>query len=243
MNDFEIMRFLAAIDVDKEVSLVDKLSKMFDYNNDLTPYNISSKVYENRYGARDYAIKRGISKDTYDFFELGYLDGFMVIPIKSHKGTTVGQVGRSTEGKTFLYSKGLKVGKVLFNMNNAKTYSVGIVVESSIDVLKMHSLGYKNVVATLGGSIPDYKMNLLNSYFEKVIVMTDFDKTGRRMGRQIESGFNRDVYYASGRDMVYPYGCKDPGDMTPEQIKKLLDNPMTSYEYQELHGNIDFENK
>ncbi len=122
-----------------------------------------------------------------------------------------------------------------------------------MDALKVHQAGYPNVVAILGGQVSEYKINLLNNYFDRVIIFTDndilkvYDKCkarqckdgcighnpGRDAGKKIRDGFSREVLWAVySSTTIYPHDAKDPGDLTENEIKHCIDNAIPDYEYQ-----------
>ena len=131
-------------------------------------------------------------------------------------------------------SKDLPRSKTMFNIHRAK--KIGdrvIVVESIFDAIRVHQAGFPNVVATLGGHISGQNLNLLNRYFNTVIIMTDADKAGRDLGSTIAYKLsNKNILWAShsyGR--IYPEGVKDAGDMSDEDIKACVTNAISNFEY------------
>lgn len=70
----------------------------------------------------------------------------------------------------------MPIAKVWFNLNRAKRQSgTVIIVEAAFDAMRIHQAGYPNVIAILGGNVSKYKMELLNTYFDTIIIMTDND--------------------------------------------------------------------
>jgi DNA primase len=93
--------------------------------------------------------------------------------------------------------------------------------------MKVHQAGYPNAVGTLGGHVSPFKMQLLNRYFDHIVIMTDADEAGRKLGQQIADGFSREVSW-----VLYPDNVKDAGDMTDEQVNDVIKNAVNNIEYQ-----------
>jgi len=141
---------------------------------------------------------------------------------------------RSISEKKFKNSTNLPKNKTLFNIHRAK--KIGdhvIIVESSFDAIRIHQSGFPNVVATLGGHISTDNINLLNRYFNKIIIMTDADQAGRELGISISNKLkNKDILWASySYGKIYPHDAKDAGDMSEEEIKICIKNAVSDIEY------------
>jgi DNA primase len=169
-------------------------------------------------------------------FKLGYSEaqGMVIVPVHSPNGVPVGLVGRSIAEKKFKNSTNLPKNKTLFNIHRAKRIGDQvIIVESSFDAIRIHQAGFPNVIATLGGHISTDNLNLLNRYFNKVIIMTDADKAGRELGISISNKLkNKDILWASySYGKIYPHDAKDAGDMTENEIKLCINNAVSDIEY------------
>jgi DNA primase len=215
-NDFESIRLVAA----KEAQALDNFDETLN------------SVLE----ARDYFESRGINQESITYFKLGYSEsqGMAIVPVHSPDGIPVGLVGRSISEKKFKNSTNLPKNKTLFNIHRAK--KIGdhvIIVESSFDAIRIHQSGFPNVVATLGGHISTDNINLLNRYFNKIIIMTDADQAGRELGISISNKLkNKDILWASySYGKIYPHDAKDAGDMSEEEIKICIKNAVSDIEY------------
>ena len=113
--------------------------------------------------------ERGLSYDTLMRFEIGFskTKSRIVIPVRNQQYKVVGLIGRAIESSQeprYLYNKGFKRADVLFNIQNAKNYSEVIVVEGSVDAMKVHEAGFPNVVATLGAQVSKNQITLMKKY-------------------------------------------------------------------------------
>jgi DNA primase len=167
--------------------------------------------------AMRYYSGRLVSEDSVKKFGLGFSEkqDMVTIPVHSPDGTEVGFVGRSIEGKDFKNTPGLPKSKVLFNLHRVKTSSKVYVVESSFDAIRLDQCGFP-AVATLGANVSNFQTDLLQKYFNNIIVIADNDEAGGNMKTKIVERLGSRVTVIK-LDKQY----KDIGDMSDEDIKNL----------------------
>lgn len=160
---------------------------------------------------------RLITKESVQKFQLGYSDkrDMVTIPVHSPDGMCVGFVGRSVEGKEFKNSPKLPKSKTLFNIHRVKTSRTVYVVESSFDAIRLDQCGMP-AVATLGASVNNTQIDLLQKYFNDIIVIADNDEAGSGMRDRLVEKLGPRVTVLQ-LDKQY----KDIGDMDDESIKNL----------------------
>lgn len=205
----------------------------------------------------EYMRNRGYSDTTLAFFQVGYSQNkrMVVLPMHDWDGKLVGVIGRSIDKKVYKNSKNLPTKKLLFNAHRAKRVGEKIiVVESAMDVMKLHEAGFKNVVSTNGGFFTEHHQQIINRYFNELVIMTDLDdpeehrsvycrkcedtclghSPGRALGEKIAHTMqHKTIRWASYDHMVvYPHGAKDPGDMTMDEIRQCVDNSISTLEYE-----------
>jgi len=177
--------------------------------------------------AKDYFKYRKIENTSWTKFSLGYSEkqDMVTVPVHSPDGLLVGFVGRSIEGKEFKNTPGLPKAKTLFNLNRIKTADRVYVVESSFDAIRLDQVGLP-AVATLGSNVSNIQIELLQKYFNNIIVVADNDEAGGNMKDKIIEKLGSRV---SVIQLNKEY--KDIGDMPDENIKKLevsFDKDITS---------------
>lgn len=207
--------------------------------------------------AHTYMRERGFTDSTLAYFQIGYSRAkeLVAIPVHDWDGDPVGVIGRTIQGKRFENSKKIPTHKTLFNIHRAKrTGEKVIIVESSLDAMLLHQVGFPNVVATCGGFFTEAHAQLISRYFNEVIIMTDNDdiraharvncnkcpdtclghNPGRALGFKIAERLKhkRIRWAAFDYGVIYPHGAKDPGDMTPEEIKRCVNGAITPTELQ-----------
>jgi DNA primase len=167
--------------------------------------------------AMRYYDGRLITEDSVKKFSLGFSEkqDMVTIPVHSPDGMEVGFVGRSIEGKDFKNTPRLPKSKVLFNLHRVKTSSKVYIVESSFDVIRLDQCGFP-AVATLGANVSNVQIDLLQKYFNNIIVIADNDEAGGNMKSKIVERLGARVSVIQ-LDKQY----KDIGDMSNEDIKNL----------------------
>jgi hypothetical protein len=222
------------------------------------PQQLVDQLHEN-YLQSDIAIEymhsRGFTDVTAEQFNIGFSTAkqMVTVPLHSPDGLLVGIVGRAIDQKVFKNSTGLPTSQTLFNLHNAKTKgSTVIITEAAFDTMRIVQAGYPNCIANLGGHMSAAKIKLLERYFDKIIIMTDFDtkktfelckkcspepckghNAGRDLGMMIAKELShKNVYWAAyDYKIVYPSGAKDAGDLTEDEIRKCIENAVPHYEY------------
>ena len=167
--------------------------------------------------ARNYFTYRKIEKSSCIKFSLGYSEkqDMVTVPVHSPDGIPLGFVGRSIEGKDFKNTPGLPKSKTLFNLHRVKKSDRVYVVESSFDAIRLDQVGLP-AVATLGANVSSTQIELLQKYFNNIIVIADNDEAGGNMKSKILEKLGSRVSVIK-LDKQY----KDIGDMSDEEIKKL----------------------
>jgi DNA primase len=176
---------------------------------------------------KDYLSYRKISNTSWAKFSLGYSEkqDMVTIPVHSPDGIPLGFVGRSIEGKEFKNTPGLAKSKTLFNLHRVKTSNKVYVVESSFDAIRLDQVGFP-AVATLGATVSNAQIDLLQKYFNDIIVIADNDEAGGNMMKRIIERLGSRV---SVIKLNKEY--KDIGDMDDSAISKLefrFDNSIDS---------------
>ena len=217
---FEAARFIKSKETNTDIStLISKeLAKdpEFVEFDEFTIKRLNAAALESPRAMR-YFNGRLITDESVRKFQLGYSDkrDMVTIPVHSPDGMCVGFVGRSIEGKEFKNSPKLPKSKTLFNLNRIKTSRQVYVVESSFDAIRLDQCGMP-AVATLGASVNSTQIELLQKYFNDIIVIADNDEAGGNMK-------NRLVERLGPRVSVIQLNkqYKDIGDMDDESIKNL----------------------
>ena len=220
---FEAVRYIKSKEV--AIDIEDEISKQLIIKPDYVQYDqvlikrLNQQALESPRAMRYYS-GRLITESSVKKFQLGFSEkqDMVTIPVHSPDGIEVGFVGRSIEGKDFKNTPGLPKSKVLFNLHRVKTSSKVYVVESSFDAIRLDQVGFP-AVATLGANVSNVQTELLQKYFNNIIVIADNDEAGGNMKSKIMERLGSRVSVIK-LDKQY----KDIGDMSDEAIKNLYES-------------------
>ena len=167
--------------------------------------------------AKNYFKYRKINTESWAKFSLGYSikQDMVTVPVHSPDGMPIGFVGRSVEGKEFKNTPGLPKAKTLFNLHRVKTSDNVYIVESSFDAIRLDQVGIPSV-ATLGANVSKAQVELLQKYFNNIVVVADNDEAGGNMKDRIIEKLGSRVSVIK-LDKQY----KDIGDMDDDSIAGL----------------------
>ena len=122
----------------------------------------------------------------------------------------------------WINSNGFYCGNYLYNLWFAKKYinELGyvILVEGPGDVWKLESAGIHNSLAIFGDKLTESQQDILNSLtIFNLVIMTDNDDAGNKARKNIEHQCKRyfNIIHKTTK-------TKDSGDMTTEDLQKLL---------------------
>lgn len=166
---------------------------------------------------KNYFTYRKITQNSWSKFSLGYSEkqDMVTVPVHSPDGILLGFVGRSVEGKDFKNTPGLPKSKTLFNLHRVKKSDKVYIVESSFDAIRLDQLGIP-AVATLGANVSNKQIELLQKYFNNILVVADNDEAGGNMKDRIVERLGSRVSVIKINKQY-----KDIGDMPDEEIKGL----------------------
>lgn len=238
-NDFEALRFIISTQQESVSSFEDELAELLNEKPDFVEFSQDKldELYSSMNDeAKSYLESRGITQKSIDHFKIGYSDGqgMVIVPVHSPDGIPVGLVGRSIKEKRFKNSTNLPRSKTMFNIHRAKREGgTIIIVESTFDAIRFYEAGFPNAVATLGGHISNDNIENLKKYSSKIIIATDNDEAGRKLGLEIATKLKtKEVLWASYEyGMIYPHEAKDIGDMSNEEIRQCIVNAVPHFEY------------
>ena len=217
---FESIRFIKS--KEQEGNLEQDINRQLYKKPDFVLFDelILKRLYNNLLlseRAKDYFKYRKLETSSWSKFSLGYSEkqDMVTVPVHSPDGMPVGFVGRSIEGKEFKNTPGLPKAKTLFNLHRVKTADKVYVVESSFDAIRLDQIGFP-AIATLGANVSNIQIELLQKYFNDIIVIADNDEAGGNMKTKIVEKLGSRV---SVIKLNKEY--KDIGDMDDKSIKEL----------------------
>lgn len=186
----------------------------------------------------NYLLSRGFTQETIDYFGCSFTDRWavwnektetysyqrrIVVPGYFDDGKICGVIGRTVDNEEpkYKYTAGYPKSTSLFNLHRAKNHGdEGIIlVEGSLDVMRIFQFGFPNVVGIYGAKVHDEQAELILQYTDKVYLMFDNDEAGRKA---MESGIEA-FKDKLDLNLVPLASFKDPGEIpNVETFKTLL---------------------
>lgn len=167
--------------------------------------------------------REGFTEKTRRDFDLrvgmvGYYKDRIIIPIRDKQSSVLGVAARSTLPNKkidmlgmskYIFSKGLKKGKLLYNQDRAKLSNKPfiIVVEGYKSVWRLNEWGYDNAVAVMGAKPTEEQIKLLLKMGKPLVISGDNDSAGRQM---------EDYIYRHTRNYTYAFKF----DIKSENVNK-----------------------
>lgn len=151
-------------------------------NNLLTDYFTRKKIDLDK--AVEYGLLTKNEKGYRDFFY-----GRIMIPLKNHRGDTVGFTGRvlphNTHPAKYLNTKETPFfckSEILYNLDKAipaiKRQNYALLMEGYFDSATAYKEGLLNTVAVMGTAITEKQMELLKRHTTRLIICLDGDSAG-----------------------------------------------------------------
>jgi len=129
-----------------------------------------------------------------------------------------------------------KKGEILYNYHKAKEYvrkeNSLIVVEGFMDVIRMHTIGIKNVIATMGTAVTKHQALLMKRLSDEIILCFDGDEAGNEA---TNSCINELLKIGVSPKVVRLEQNLDPDEYIlkngKEKFINKIKNPINSMEY------------
>lgn len=170
--------------------ITDEMIKEFEIGLAIKSTNTLSKILEKKdFKDKDLQDSGLIVKD-----EKGYHDFFydrVMFPLHDINNKVIGYSGRiyyqDKDAPKYINSKEhplFKKGEFIYNYSRAKNEcrvkNTVIIMEGFMDVIRAHSIGVKNAVATLGTAFTKEHANIIRRLAKNVIICFDGDKAGAK---------------------------------------------------------------
>ena len=174
--------YLKQRDINEEIIKEFQIGLALDNNEALT------KILIKKFEQKD-LLKTGLlGKTDYGFYDL--FQSRIMFPLYDLNGQVVGYSGRiynKEDNSKYINTRETEIfkkGELLYNYHKAKDparrENVVIVVEGFMDVIRMHTIDIKNVVATMGTATTINQANLIKKMAKEVIICFDGDKAGAK---------------------------------------------------------------
>ncbi len=187
-NNIKTLYGKTAISYLKKRNIDESVIKEFEIGLSLNDNNVT-KLLKNKGFNEDDLIDVGICGKKDDFVYDVFRNRIM-FPLHDSDNKVVGFSGRIYNGESeskYVNSKEsviFKKGKILYNysraLNEAREKKQIIIVEGFMDVIRLYTIGIKNVVATMGTAITKEHADLIRRLSKNVILCFDGDSAGQK---------------------------------------------------------------
>lgn len=196
----------------------------------LAPFKSGKETYK-------YFYDRGFTKETVEKFKIGrdLVSKTVTVPVFYDNETELaGVIGRYIDpnrrkNERYKIYEDTNTGTFVFPQDKCKTIDgTLIVVEGLLDAVYMHQLGYTNTFATLTNSISNAQVDWVKRQgASKILDMTDNDEMGKIATDIINKKLGKYLKVVTIKHL-FPEDCKDPQDMTPEQVAEVITKATTN---------------
>lgn len=186
---------------------------------------------------RDYLDKRGISTSSRGKWQLGWSEDEerLVIPAFDIDGRFRFLIKRKLTGggsTKYLYTDGAIKSSLLFGscyLDAEQVRSVGLILcEGSLDVIRLHQMGFRNAVAILGSGISKKQLRLIAKINpRRVYLFFDKDSAGVENIADARAIITRIPLFV----VRFPKHRSDPAEMTGEEIERSLKRALPIHEF------------
>ena len=164
----------------------------------------------------EYILAAGLAIQTDDGALIDKFRERVMFPIHSVSGRVIAFSGRTLKAdnqakyvnspETEIYIKSKNLLGIYFAKSDIAKKGRCILVEGNVDVVMMHQMGIRNVVASCGTSLTEEQIRLIGRFTENITIMYDGDSAGlhaalRAIGLILKEGLNpRVVFLPDGDD-------------------------------------------
>lgn len=183
----------------KNRKINEEIIKEFQIGLALSDRNTLSNILTKKYKQND-ILKTGlIGKGDYGYYDL-FRERIM-FPLYNLNGKVVAYSGRiynKKDNSKYFNTRETEIfkkGELLYNYHRAKDIARRknqiIIMEGFMDVIRAHSVGIKNVVATMGTAVTNIQANLIKRMAKEIILCFDGDEAGAKATKSCAEELNK----------------------------------------------------
>jgi len=184
--------------------------------------------------------RRNLSRESARHYGIlwDYREDRWVLPIRMPDGTLLGWQYKDAQG-TENYPAGMQKRHTLFGIDVVEPKTL-ILVESPLDAVRIHSVGYDGAVASVGSYVRPEQIDLIDDRSTSLLLAMDDDPAGWKSAEKIYHALrHRMSIFAFNYDAAEPTeDQKDPGDMDDEQIVAGIENAQEAGIYPEIRMEV-----
>ena len=183
----------------KNRNINEDIIREFQIGLSLSDRNTLANILIKKFKSEDLSKSGLIGKSDYGYYDL-FRERIM-FPLYDLNGKVVAYSGRIYDKKdnskyfNTRETEIFKKGELLYNYHRAKDIARRknqvIIMEGFMDVIRAHSVGIKNVVATMGTAVTSIQANLIKRMAKEIILCFDGDEAGAKATKSCAEELNK----------------------------------------------------
>ena len=225
----------------KKRKINEDIIKEFQIGLSLSDNNTLANILAKKFNQND-ILKTGlIGKSDYGYYDL-FRERIM-FPLYDLKGKVIAYSGRiynKKDNSKYFNTRETEIfkkGELLYNYHRAKDIARRknqiIIMEGFMDVIRAHSVGIKNVVATMGTAVTNIQANLIKKMAKEIILCFDGDEAGAKATKSCAEELNK---IGVTPKIIRLEENLDPDEYIQkygqEAFQKKIDNPINIMEFE-----------
>ena len=173
-----------------------------------------------------YLAERKLSREVCELFKVKYdpQTSQIVFPCFDTAGNIIMAPRRSIVYKNFYINKDQEKPVYCLDYIINNNITTAMIVEGPIDTLICYTYGYP-AIGTFGNPSPNQIEAINRSPIKVLYLAMDNDSAGRRMANTIKAGLDPRIVV---KEVIWPYGRKDPGECSYEEFYNSMTNAKNS---------------
>lgn len=178
----------------------------------------------------NYFFNRGFTKEDMKEYMIGrdLEKKTVTIPVFWQDGKLAGVIGRYVKARPKVYRYeiyGFEKSKLLYPIDKLEVKDRTIIlVEGQFDAIMLRKWGYKNVLATMGGTISSTQFEFLEGNCDRVVPLFDFDSGGEKALEKLKGLAKRSSLHIVNLDRSIDVEGKDPSEWGESVTRRIIEN-------------------
>lgn len=199
INNINTLKGKEAREYLKKRNISEEIIKEFQIGLALNKSNTLASILIKKYPEKELLKSGLIGKNDYGYYDLFY-DRIM-FPLYNLNGKVVAYSGRiynKEDNSKYFNTRETEIfkkGELLYNYHRAKDIARRknqiIITEGFMDVIRLHAVGIKNVIATMGTAVTNIQANLIKKMAKEIILCFDGDEAGEKATKSCIEELNK----------------------------------------------------
>lgn len=183
----------------KKRNISEEIIKEFQIGLSLNKGNTLANILIKKYPENELLKSGLIGKNDYGYYDLFHER--IMFPLYNLNGKVVAYSGRiynKEDNSKYFNTRETEIfkkGELLYNYHRAKDIARRknqlIVTEGFMDVIRLHAVGIKNSIATMGTAVTNIQANLIKKMAKEIILCFDGDEAGEKATKSCIEELNK----------------------------------------------------